>query len=320
MPEHVIKFHVITSGGGGSGGGSGSGGGAGSHKARSGSKEDDDRYKGLFGSIAKFGDDFKEDRKEMGGVVAGTRGLGKITSVASQIPATLGVPGAGVIGGLGGMAASVTTLLAIPAVAAAIAAAGMYAIHSYANSQAQIGGEYNPAIATANAMAEVEKVRGDMKRSEYLAPELSDFVQAQSKMSESWEDLKAVFGKALIPVLTKIFDLVGKGLEWFVEADIAILERLDNIFTAIEESLPDSFSDTKEMLRQMAENARQSAASLRKMAAKDGSEEVLGIDLLAGATKEWTGMAGRGGMAANAPEVRAAAALGQGLPPGFGGF
>lgn len=95
----------------------------------------------------------------------------------------------------------------------AIAAAGVVAIKVLTdalNKTADKYAEYNPAIAQAQAMAEIKGIMGDMRRAQQSGPELVEFIKAQANMQQKWEDIKIKILMAIAPSISAILDAVSQ--------------------------------------------------------------------------------------------------------------
>ena len=67
-------------------------------------------------------------------------------------------------------------------------------------------GEYNPAIAQAQAMAEVKKIMGDMRRAQESGQELVKFVKLQAETQQRFEDLKMKIWMKILPMLNDMLE------------------------------------------------------------------------------------------------------------------
>lgn len=70
--------------------------------------------------------------------------------------------------------------------------------------------KYNGQLAVAQARAEVRQTLGDIRRGNLLAPELSKFVEARSRLEDKGQDLLA---KLLVPLLPHATTLVNATLK-----------------------------------------------------------------------------------------------------------
>lgn len=97
--------------------------------------------------------------------------------------------------------------IAIPVIGLAASAISGFA--NIANNMANKYGEYSPVIAQEQAMAEMRMTMNDMRRAQSSGQELADLVKAQSEMQNQWEEIKLSLMKKLIPVITKIVNILG---------------------------------------------------------------------------------------------------------------
>jgi hypothetical protein len=72
---------------------------------------------------------------------------------------------------------------------------------------------YSGQIAASQAMANVAQVQGDIGRANLLAPELSSFVDAQSRLSQASQDVLAQALKPMVPMMTAIVDYFASLME-----------------------------------------------------------------------------------------------------------
>jgi hypothetical protein len=145
-----------------------------------------------------------------GGSVAPRTGAEKIGSVGNVVGSLIN-PSSDPSSSLKGMAdianEASKALGSVNPVAGALVGA-FASLVSSVDATASKYGEYNAEIATAQAEAEVRQTMGEMRRAEELAPELSDFVRAQSDVQQKAEDIKtAILGK-VVPVVTRLLEVV----------------------------------------------------------------------------------------------------------------
>jgi hypothetical protein len=69
-------------------------------------------------------------------------------------------------------------------------------------------GQYSPEISYAQAIAEVTQTLGDLRRAQELGPEMANYIRAQSELQQTMEDIKANLLVKLLPVVTKILQVV----------------------------------------------------------------------------------------------------------------
>jgi hypothetical protein len=98
-------------------------------------------------------------------------------------------PGAGiVVGALGEMASALASV--------------MQALDRTADRYS----EYSPAIAQAQAIAEVRQVMGDMRRSREIGPEFVRYIQARTDLQQQFEDIKVRMLQQLLPLVVSIME------------------------------------------------------------------------------------------------------------------
>lgn len=107
----------------------------------------------------------------------------------------------------GGMGAAAAVAVVGAVVAAVVI--GFKSLINEANKMAERYGEYNPEIAQAQAMAEIRKITGDMRRAQESGGELAEFIKAQSEMQDRWEDVKTQVMRKIIPVITGILEVLS---------------------------------------------------------------------------------------------------------------
>jgi len=149
---------------------------------------------------------------------------------AGQIGAGL-APGSGVAP----VKAALDALSMIPgpvgvlAAAANAATSAISGLASAANSAADKYAPYSGAISLAQAQADIRETLGDMRRAREYGADLAKFVEAQSKLGQSWEDVKAKFLSVIVPVLTKIFELLQGLIDGLANPAQAIQDTKDLI-------------------------------------------------------------------------------------------
>jgi hypothetical protein len=106
----------------------------------------------------------------------------------------------------------------VGALAAAVAATVLVIkrLNSELNREADTYSNYNPNVAQAEAMAELRRTINDMRRANESGSDLSKFIEAQSKASESWEDFKLRFMESIMPLM--------EGLMEFIEVALPVLQ------------------------------------------------------------------------------------------------
>ncbi len=112
---------------------------------------------------------------------------------------------------LGGIVSAVgekVPVLGIAAVAAGEALAGFGAVMQALDKTVERYGEYSPEIAQAQALAEVNMVMGDLRRSAEVGEKMAAYVMAKSELEQKIEDFKADVMTVLIPIITDAVDFI----------------------------------------------------------------------------------------------------------------
>ncbi len=115
------------------------------------------------------------------------------------------------------------------------AASSFGKLMSAINATAERYGEFSPVIAQAQAIAEVNHTLGDVRRAQESGPELARYVQMQGQLQQQFEDIKIKVLLKILPIVTKIGDLVekimpsGDGIASAVESLAAPLSALVGI-------------------------------------------------------------------------------------------
>lgn len=89
---------------------------------------------------------------------------------------------------------------------------------------AQRYGQYSPEIAQAQAIAEIRHTLGDMRRSQEISAQMSEYLAAQSDLQQNIEDIKVKMLAQILPVVTRILEVINavmpsaEGIETAVSA------------------------------------------------------------------------------------------------------
>jgi hypothetical protein len=120
--------------------------------------------------------------------------------------------------------------------------------------------EFSPELAVSSAMAEVRQTFGDLRRAQQVGPGLARFVDAQSRLQQRVEDLKADLLEKLLPAVVNILEALNRtvgGVDAGIQimqaiADHGILTQADirRILEKIKER--DGARITEEMFRRIA--------------------------------------------------------------------
>lgn len=115
-----------------------------------------------------------------------------------------------------------TATIAVNKVSKALYGSGLHAaveivtsvMHTFAgvlnniNQTADRYAEYSPAIAQAQAVAEIRQTMGDFRRAQKLGAEMSKFILAQSDVQQKFEDIKVKALNAMLPMITKALEMI----------------------------------------------------------------------------------------------------------------
>lgn len=126
-------------------------------------------------------------------------------------------------------------------------------------------GEYNPEIATQQAMVEVQRTLGDLRRAQESGPELARFVQIQGDIQQKFEDIKIKLLTRLLEIVNPILQTLerilpsGEGISDAITALTLPLTTIATVASAmlgiqinrdVEERLPDALDPTTILLGQ----------------------------------------------------------------------
>ena len=88
-------------------------------------------------------------------------------------------------------------------------------------------GEYNPEIAQAQAMAEINRTMNDMRRAQQSGGELARFIREQSEFQQRFEEMKMKVWSKILPVLTSILSGVNAILDFLHLSDADMTDIVD---------------------------------------------------------------------------------------------
>ncbi len=165
----------------------------------------------LTGGIVAAGKEYVADRKKDAERRKANQDDDSGTS-ASELGMEAGAGAATEAAGAAGGPAGIAIATAAIAIAGA-AVVGTKALMSFArgvDATAEKLGQFNGQIAGAQGMAQARQIVGDVGRGELLSKELSNFVDAQSKLSNTAQDALAELLRPLIPLVTIIVEGVDK--------------------------------------------------------------------------------------------------------------
>lgn len=155
--------------------------------------------------------------KAAGSAVAEATTSGAATAGAATAGAGAATTGAAAGAEASGGAAAAGAAMSIPVAGAVVAAfavtvgAAVLAVKVFADaldSAAKKYGQYSPDVALAQAQADVRTTLGDIRRSQQIGPQLAKFVEAQSKATNAFEDVKASLLTEIAPAITGILEII----------------------------------------------------------------------------------------------------------------
>jgi len=106
-------------------------------------------------------------------------------------------------------------------------------------------GEYSPAIAQAQAVAEIRQVTGDMRRSREVGVELSKYLIAQSDLQQKFEDIKIKLLSQMLPIVTRGLQVLeavvpsGEGIETAINGVSTVFSGVPQILMTLIQLLKD---------------------------------------------------------------------------------
>lgn len=101
---------------------------------------------------------------------------------------------------------------------------------------------YSPALAQAQAMADVTQMLADFRRAQQVTPELVQYLRTRTELQQKFEDAKIKFLIRMMPTAIKIMGLTEK-LVPFVEAIVNILSGIAEFLGAIMGNVSDIAND-----------------------------------------------------------------------------
>lgn len=185
---------------------------------------EEDKAPSLFGSVLGVA-------KQMRGTIGGQFGTaaGAMLDVASAVgnagSTTGAAEGAGAAGAAGGAAGGA----AVAAAAAAVVVA-FVALNRATDEMVKKFEGYSAVLSSATAQADARSQLGDLRRAQEIGPKLAQFVDAQSKMEQSWEDIKVSIMQVVVPILTNIYEVLQPGIEMWSEILKIVSEILGVIY------------------------------------------------------------------------------------------
>jgi hypothetical protein len=157
---------------------------------------------------------------------------------------------AGGAGGAAGAAGAVMTTFAesfgsVGLVATAVAVSlGAVAVSGWAlarmfNEQAHQYEQFSAPLAQATALADVRQTLGDVRRAQEVGPSLARFVEAQSKLEQTVQDVGADIVRELGPTMVAILENTKELITTFgpaISSLVMLVELSGGIFTLIRQS------------------------------------------------------------------------------------
>lgn len=102
---------------------------------------------------------------------------------------------------------------------------------------AQKYAEFSPEIAQAAALAEVRQTLGDLQRAQRVSEELAEYVTAKQDLQDTWEEIKIVLLKEMIPAVTQTARILNKLAPLLEAGGEAVLEPVVNVLASMAEGL-----------------------------------------------------------------------------------
>lgn len=161
--------------------------------------------------------------------------------------------------------------------AAGAAVAGINSLARSAEMAAENLGQYSAQMSEANAEANFRQIIGNINRAQAIAPEVSRYTTATSKLGESAQDLQAAVLQAalkqVLPLLESLVDLIETHGEAFTEELSRILEMIVKI---VEEMAGWGFASP--ILVSIARGMSDTARNLREINERGRNEEGVEVD------------------------------------------
>lgn len=114
--------------------------------------------------------------------------------------------------GMAGMAAKAVPVLGTVVVVAEALTKVFGALNSAVNETVTKYADLNPAVAQAQARAEMTAIFGDMRRANEAAPQLTRYIEVQSRLQQQYEEVKIQILKKFIDTVEPVMDLLDKVL------------------------------------------------------------------------------------------------------------
>lgn len=146
--------------------------------------------------------------------------------------------------GMAGMAAKAVPVLGTVVVVAEALAKVFGALNSAVNETVTKYADLNPAVAQAQARAEMTAIFGDIRRANEAAPQLTRYIEVQSRLQQQYEDAKMALLKKFMDIATPIMDLLDKILPPILsslrvlDSAVPLLELIASVAQMVADWLP----------------------------------------------------------------------------------
>lgn len=119
---------------------------------------------------------------------------------------------------------------------------------------------FSAGLSAAKGREEQRQALGDIKRAKFLDPELSKFTDAQSKFSQTQQNVEAALMKALLPVVTPLITMADSGLKSIATigttAQATMADGISSVLFVLQQK------ESARYWREIAENTRKTAKAL----------------------------------------------------------
>jgi hypothetical protein len=137
---------------------------------------------------------------------------GPSSGIGSALLGSFSGTGAAAFGMAGSAMSAAAGALGPFGVAALAATGGLVLLNRQINNLADSYAQYSPAIATAQAFAEMRQIMNDMRRANTMGSQIANYIDTQSKLDQSWQDfmlnLVTTFGPGLNEILKILTDIL----------------------------------------------------------------------------------------------------------------
>lgn len=181
--------------------------------------------KGLIDSVIQFG---RSNRGLIGGV------LGPLPGFALDVVSSLH--------GLNKAAGTAAGALGPIGIVAAGVAAGMLALDRAVKPLIETYGQYNVQLAQASAQADVRTTLADVRRADQIGPNISRYVDARSRLENSFQDVVTRLLDAVLPIAENILNFMALIFD-ILKAGLALIQPLVDIFSIPNKILGDIYRE-----------------------------------------------------------------------------